>query len=526
MTILNNYYLLRRLAQLWNDSLSGAAVVDIWCHAPGELVLALNHNAKQITLSFLTHAPIVGVFQRTTSRPRRNAKSLFCALRQQRISGVQISEHDRILNLHFTSDLTLEAHLYGSRANVLLANHEGRVQEAFRKGAPTHLPAPRDSAEPKTLQEFQRRWNDVQGDLTKKLQRVFIRFSKDQCAEVVQLLQPNNPSTPDHIFKVAQTLHGRLLNAEGPLYVYQHPPTISVISLTSRNTDDAKQEIDIDEGIRKFAQNLLSERAYRMHYDPLRKSIIRKLDKAQRSAERMKHEYHRPSLAETYEQTGHILMASPRFPAGERHREIEDVFHPGTIITVTLDPALDSYQNAERYYSRAQKSRTSRNHLHALIKSTDDTIMSLKRELETLDNIKTYKALKSFQKSNHKPANSKQPFKRYPLSSNYEVWVGRNAKENEALTLKHARPFDLWLHARGVSGAHTLLRLPKSDANPSQHLIEQAAAIAAWHSKARTSRMAPVIVTPKKYVQKARGASIGEVSVIRENVVMVEPALP
>ena len=94
------------------------------------------------------------------------------------------------------------------------------------------------------------------------------------------------------------------------------------------------------------------------------------------------------------------------------------------------------------------------------------------------------------------------------------------------LTLRHARPFDLWFHARGVSGAHAVLRLPKRDAQPSSYLIEQAAAIAAWHSKARTSSIAPVIVTPKKYVRKVRGTPLGEVTVSREEVVMVEPALP
>jgi len=438
---------------------------------------------------------------------------------------VQISDSDRILKLYFTGGLKMEAHLYGSRANVLLADQEGCIQEAFRKGAPLQLPPPRDSAEPTTVEEFQLRWHEMQGELTKKLQRIFVRFNKDQCAEVAHMIEHCNPVMPDHVFEAAQTLHLQLLHAKGPLYMYQQPPTISTVSLVSR--DNVEQITDINEGVRRFAQNLLSERAYRMQYEPLRKSIIRRLDKAQRTAERMKLEHQRPSRADEYERTAHILMASPRLPAGQSLREIEDVFHPGTKITVSLNPSIDSYQNAEKYYLRARKARISRDHLDTLIKAADANVASLKVELEQLHNVKTYKELKAFQKSNSKSSStSGLPFKRYPLSSNYEVWVGRNAKESEALTLKHARPFDLWLHARGVSGAHTLLRLPKRDAIPSKFLIQQAAAIAAWHSKARTSNMAPVIVTPKKYVRKTRDAPVGEVSVLREDVVMVEPALP
>jgi len=525
--MLNNYYLLRRLAGIWNDSLQDAVVTDAWCHAPGELALALNQNAQQITISFLTHAPIVGVFLRHASgRPRHNTKSLFCSLQHQHISRVNISDHDRILTLYFTGGLKLESHLYGSRANVFFVNHEGLVHEAFRKGAPTQLKPPRDLEDPITLEDFKLRWTKVQGDLTKKLQRIFVRFNRDQCAEVIHTLDQRNPVLCEHIFEAAQTLHQKLVNASGPLFVYQHPASISIIPLISRHTDHVEQLNDIDEGLRKFAQNRLSERAYRMEYEPLRKSILRKLDKTQRSAERMILESNRPSPADDYERIGHILMASPAFPAGARLREIDDVFQPGTTINVSLNPALDSYQNAEHYYSKARKARISREHLDSLIQGAEAKIDSLKHDLVQLNKIKTYKDLKAFQKSNKKPTNLPRPFRRYHLSSNFEVWVGRNAKENEALTLKHARPFDLWLHARGVSGAHTLLRLPKRDANPSKYLIEQAAAIAAWHSKARTSQLAPVIVTPKKYVRKARGASVGEVSVMREDVIMVEPALP
>ena len=104
--------------------------------------------------------------------------------------------------------------------------------------------------------------------------------------------------------------------------------------------------------------------------------------------------------------------------------------------------------------------------------------------------------------------------------------MGRSAKESEALTLRHARPFDLWLHARGVSGAHAVLRLPGRQSEPSSLLLKKAAAIAAWHSKARGSAMVPVIVTPRKFVRKAKGAPVGQVIVTREDVLIVEPGLP
>ena len=58
------------------------------------------------------------------------------------------------------------------------------------------------------------------------------------------------------------------------------------------------------------------------------------------------------------------------------------------------------------------------------------------------------------------------PFRRFILGEGYEVWIGRNARQNDALTFRHARKYDLWMHARGVAGSHAVLRLPSRDAQP------------------------------------------------------------
>jgi len=526
--MLNNYYLLHRLAHLWNQYLIGAMVIDTWCHGPGELMITFRHDGEDIAISFLTHMPIVGTFRRRqASRPRRNTKSLFLSLRQQSVTAVHIARSDRVLTLNFTGGLQLQAHLYGSRANILMADQNGQVLEPFRKGAPSELPQPRCMVEPQTLGEFQQHWDGLQGETLKKLRRIYVRCSRKQAEEVIEAVKRYDPLTPAHLYEAAQALHLQLLDAQGPLYMYHHPLTVSLIPLSAKASDQPEEFTDIDEGVCVFTQRLLAERAYRAEYEPLRKNLIRQLDKAQRSSTQMKCELSRPHRADEYERMGHLLMASPPFPAGQSHKEFEDVFHEeGSLVTIPLNPELDSIQNAEQYYERARKARLSRSHLDALIQRAESSIHALTQQLHALEKTRTYKDLKAFQKTQSKSTATGQSFRRYPLTPNYEVWVGRNAKESEALTLRHARPFDLWLHARGVSGAHAVLRLPKRDATPSRHLIEQAAAIAAWHSKARTSSMAPVIVTPRKYVQKHRGAPLGQVSVMRESVVMVEPALP
>ncbi|MCY4204266.1 MAG: NFACT RNA binding domain-containing protein [Bacteroidetes bacterium] len=497
-------------------------VLDAWCHTPGELTLALEQDGTRSAISFLTKSPMIGAFRRKeVGRPRRNAKHLFRKLRQQFITDVSILENDRVLILKFTGGFQLHAHLYGSRANVILADDEGRVEEAFRKGAPATLPLLRNPPEPRDVTAFTVKWHEVGGNPVKALQHIYICFNRDQVEEVMGLSQQ-----PSVVYEAAQALHLKLLNSRDSLYVYQNPPTISLIPLSARKEEDPDEYDDIDEGVREYVQRTFSERAYRAQYDPLRKDLIRMLDKASRSVDRMKREQSQPSRADEYERLGHLLMTVPPFPAGEEQIEIEDVFHPGATVTVSMDPSLNSLQNAERYYVKARKARASRAHLDTLIDQAEAKIESLKTELEALENTRTLKDLKAFQKRRIKPETSGHPFRRYSLGHSYELWVGRNAKESEKLTLLYSRPFDLWLHARGVSGAHAILRLPGRDAQPSRYLIEQAAAITAWHSKARTQSLAPVIVTPRKFVRKVRGTPLGQVSVSREEVLIVEPALP
>ena len=100
--------------------------------------------------------------------------------------------------------------------------------------------------------------------------------------------------------------------------------------------------------------------------------------------------------------------------------------------------------------------------------------------------------------------------------------MGRGASANEALTFKESSPNDVWLHARDSAGAHVVLRWQK-DENPPARALEEAAVLAAWHSKSRGSALVPVDWTRRKYVRRARGGAPGTVIVQRARTVMVRP---
>jgi predicted ribosome quality control (RQC) complex YloA/Tae2 family protein len=103
--------------------------------------------------------------------------------------------------------------------------------------------------------------------------------------------------------------------------------------------------------------------------------------------------------------------------------------------------------------------------------------------------------------------------------------AGRTDADNEYVSLKLARPDDYWFHVRGQPGSHVLLRVPRGR-EPDRETIARAAAVAAWHSRLREARQAPVSYTRARFVTKPRGAKRGTVEIRREKVLKVRPALP
>ena len=114
---------------------------------------------------------------------------------------------------------------------------------------------------------------------------------------------------------------------------------------------------------------------------------------------------------------------------------------------------------------------------------------------------------------------------KYELPGGFEVLAGKTDADNDILSLKVASPNDLWFHVHRLPGSHTILRHPGHE-KPDNATVKTAAAIAAWHSKARNAGVVPVSCTEAKHVGKPRGAKPGSVTIRREKTIKVRPALP
>ncbi|RPI74427.1 MAG: DUF814 domain-containing protein [Ignavibacteriales bacterium] len=120
----------------------------------------------------------------------------------------------------------------------------------------------------------------------------------------------------------------------------------------------------------------------------------------------------------------------------------------------------------------------------------------------------------------------KSKFKHYVILDKYNVYVGKDSKNNDLLTMKFAKPNDYWFHARSVSGSHVVLKNENPKEGIPKNILKITASLAAYHSKAKTSGMAPVSYTQKKYVTKRKGMETGKVALTKEEVLIVRPEIP
>lgn len=113
----------------------------------------------------------------------------------------------------------------------------------------------------------------------------------------------------------------------------------------------------------------------------------------------------------------------------------------------------------------------------------------------------------------------------YTLPGGYRVMAGKTDADNDRLSLKVAGANDWWFHVRGMPGSHVVLVLENNQA-PDRATLERAAAVAAYHSKARGGGVVAVSGTLARYVSKPRGAKPGSVRIRKERVFKVRPAIP
>ena len=278
----------------------------------------------------------------------------------------------------------------------------------------------------------------------------------------------------------------------------------------------------------------------------LRQSKAALLKPVQNHIERVekKLKIHRENLLDAtnrdkYKLYGDLLTTNMhKISYGMRTIEVENYLDGMNEITINLKENLSPSQNAQRYYTRYNKAKTTEKYALMQIAEAEEEREYLESVIEAIDKVSAPAELAEIRGElaeqgyvdpgrtvRGKTAAKKKPQTSYPMefvtSDGFTVLVGKNNKQNDALTLKTAYSTDIWLHTKAIPGSHVIIRA--NGGAVSDAAIREAAELAAYYSKAKTSAQVPVDYTEVKNVKKPNGAKPGMVIYDRYNTVYVTP---
>lgn len=341
-----------------------------------------------------------------------------------------------------------------------------------------------------------------------------------------------------------------LLDDQAKLLWSRHrPPATLLANLPPLATWTTGQAGDVASGVSRLALGHLTTRLTATALQRHTTSLGRVKRSSDRLVANLSRDFEQADRGEQYRRQAETLAAHLHtLQPGQDTLETADL-RDGHPLKIALDPALTPAANLEAWFRRARKAEKGRqvilDRLEEATQQADLLTLAAQRlediaasnceELDCLEALldwhQAHAALlpaaggQAAQSAGHGPEEPARPFRRYLIDGRFEVWVGRNNKENDVLTHRASHGRDLWFHAQGVSGSHVILRTGGHPENVSRMVLEKAAALAALNSKARHASLVPVIYTERRYVRKPRKAPPGTAACLREKSVFVEPGI-
>jgi predicted ribosome quality control (RQC) complex YloA/Tae2 family protein len=515
----NNYYFLRQISARLREQLDGFTLVSCFSQNRDEIVFEFN-NAKR---SFFIKADLQGdfsclTFPRGFNRARKNSIDLFNETILKKVTGVRQFENERSFMIGLEGDLAVLFKMHGNRSNVLLMSG-GQATDMFKKKLENDL-------------------SIVSGDLDKE-----IDWSKEAFARNIE--QPEKlyftfgkpvwvylkskgfyeADTETKWSLIHETL--QILNEPQKFFIVDYNNGLH-LSLLPFATIEAEYD-DPFIAVNDFVPRRASRSKVDRHIEQMQSHARKEIKATRNYLETARERLAEIENDEHYKAWADILMANlHRIEAGAKSVQLENFYHDNDLVDIPLDKSLSPQKNAERYYRKSKNQVIEVDKLRESISKYEIKLGVAEAALQDLNAPMNDDEVRSLIEQNEEESQQSEketiPFWQFEYKG-FTIWAGKDAKNNDELTMRWAHKNDLWLHARDVAGSHVIIRHKAGKPFPKE-VIEYAASIAAFNSKRKTESLAPVMVTPRKFVRKRKGDPVGAVVVEKEDVVLVEPRNP
>ena len=232
---------------------------------------------------------------------------------------------------------------------------------------------------------------------------------------------------------------------------------------------------------------------------------------------------------EQYKQYGELILANSRsIKRGDTYLETANYYSENETIRIPLDAKLSASENSEKYFHRYKKAKNGLQLLQDEVQNLGAKIAELTANQKKLLEEQNVQVLEEWYEE-EKQHQSKVVVKDIPglqfTSGGFAIYVGRTAKENDALLRRHVRGSDWWLHTRDYAGGYVFIKVEKGKSVPLDTLLD-AGNLAVHFSKGKNSQKADVYYTQVKYLRRAKDGPLGLVLPTQEKnlAVTADPA--
>ena len=496
---------------------------------------------------------------------------MFCMLLRKRIAGGKIVRFeqerlDRVLKISIEtyndlgdlSEFALYCELMGKHSNIILVNEKGVIVDAIKHvglgmssvrfvmpGLEYSAPPAQDKQDPSkaSADDFSMAMCMVGMSIAKALSNAFFGLSPAVAAQLVarytdktectQLSEAEREELAERLTAfyadMAQCKEkaSAVLNALGETEaVYPFAISGSGIKLYD-SIGEALDSLYINSDRREWAKR---------HGASARKVLQNNIERCEKKLALYADALNSEEQMEKCRLYGELLTANLHsLKSGTDTAAVDNYYaDPVERIAIPLDRQLTPGENAQRYYKKYQKLKAARDmaivqreqtlselnylegQLDNLTKCTAENELSeLIEELKDQGYIKRDKGGKKKMKlAASKPMH-------FVSSTGADIYVGKNNRQNDELTLRFALPNDIWMHTKNIPGSHVIV---KGASEQDTAAMTEAALLAAYYSRARGSENVAVDYTPRKYVKKPAGAKPGMVIYTTNKTAYVTPS--